>query len=163
VQTYTVIEWLQALGVDYSKVHLVPNNGASDLLPQIAGGHVLLGVQDATGASGLVKAGQLTALAVTSTTRSPLFPKVPTLAQAGVKNVVSSFWSGFALPSGAPASVEQKWASAMDSMLKDPAFLAQLKTLNAQGQYLDSAQFTALVTNNLKTYTQLVKKYNLGQ
>ncbi|MDQ1580583.1 MAG: hypothetical protein QOD05_1358 [Microbacteriaceae bacterium] len=163
VQTYTVIEWLQSIGVDYSKVHMVPNNGASDLLPQIAGGHVVLGVQDVTGAAGLVKAGQLTPLAVTSTTRSPLFPNVPTLAQSGVKNVVSSFWSGVALPSGAPASVAQKWGSAMASMLKDPAFTAKLKTLNAQGQYLDSAQFTALVKNNLATYTQLVKQYKLGQ
>jgi tripartite-type tricarboxylate transporter receptor subunit TctC len=51
----------------------------------------------------------------------------------------------------------------MASMLKDPAFLAQLKTLNAQGQYLDSAQFTSLVNTNLTTYTKLVKQYNLGQ
>ena len=163
VQTYTVIQWLQAIGVDYSKVHLVPNNGASDLLPQIAGGHVVLGVQDVTGAATLVKAGQLTPLAVTSTTPSPLFPNVPTLAQSGVNGVVSTFWSGIALPSGAPKSVAQKWGSAMDSMLKDPAFLAKLETLNAQGKYLNTTEFTALVNNNLTTYTQLVKQYNLGQ
>jgi tripartite-type tricarboxylate transporter receptor subunit TctC len=163
VQTYTVIQWLQAIGVDYTKVHLVPDNGASDLLPQIAGGHVVLGVQDVTGASSLVKAGQLTPLAVTSATPSPLFPNVPTLAQAGVKGVVSSFWSGIALPSGAPKSVAQKWGSAIASMLKDPAFLAKLKTLNAQGQYLNTTEFTALVNNNLTTYTQLVKQYHLGQ
>jgi tripartite-type tricarboxylate transporter receptor subunit TctC len=162
VQTYTVIQWLQSIGVDYSKVHLVPDNGASDLLPQIAGGHVVLGVQDVTGAATLVKAGQLTPLAVTSATRSPLFPNVPTLAQSGVNGVVSSFWSGIALPSGAPKSVSQKWGSAMDSMLKDPAFLAKLKTLNAQGKYLNTTEFTALVNNNFTTYTQLVKKYNLG-
>jgi tripartite-type tricarboxylate transporter receptor subunit TctC len=161
-QTYIVIQWLKSIGVTYSQVHLVPNNGASDLFPQLAGGHVVLGVQDATGASPMVKSGQVTALAVTSTVQSPLFPKVPTLAQAGVNGVTSSFWSGISLPSGVPQSIVQKWGSGMASMLKDPTFLAKLKTLNAQGGYLDSAQFTALVKSNLSTYTTIVKQNHLG-
>jgi len=71
---------LQAIGVDYSKVHLVPDNGASDLLPRLPAATSYLGVQDVTGAATLVKAGQLDALAVTSTTPSPL-SHVPTLAR----------------------------------------------------------------------------------
>jgi tripartite-type tricarboxylate transporter receptor subunit TctC len=161
VQTFSVIQWLDSIGVDYSKVHLVPNNGAGELLPQIAGGHVMLAVQDVTGAANLVKAGKLKILGVTSQNRSPLFPDVPTLDEQGVKNVNTHFWSGISVPSGTPDYIVTKWQSTIDKMLKDSAFLDKLKTLNAQGKYLNSTDFAAMVKSDMATYVNIVKQKGL--
>jgi tripartite-type tricarboxylate transporter receptor subunit TctC len=161
VQTFSVIQWLDSIGVDYSKVHLVPNNGAGELLPQIAGGHVVLAVQDVTGAANLVKAGKLKILGVTSQNRSPLFPDVPTLDEQGVKGVSTHFWSGISVPSGTPDYIVSKWQSSIDKMLKDPAFLDKLKTLNAQGKYLNSADFANMVKSDMAAYVNIVKQKGL--
>jgi tripartite-type tricarboxylate transporter receptor subunit TctC len=158
IQTISVIQWLDSIGVDYTKVHLVPVNGGGELLPMVAGGHVVLGVQDAVGAAGLTKAGQLKILAVTGSTRSSLFPDAPTLAEQGVNGVTTHFWSGFSFPVGIPDALVQKWESAIKDMLVDPQFQQRLKLINAQGKFVDSATLTSTVKQDVSTYTQLLGK-----
>jgi tripartite-type tricarboxylate transporter receptor subunit TctC len=158
IQTIGVIQWLDSIGVDYSKVHLVPVNGGGELLPMIAGGHVILGVQDVTGAAGLTKAGQLKMLAVTGLERSTLFPDVPTLAEQGVNGVTTHFWSGFSFPVGISDAVVQKWESEIKDMLNDPQFQQKLKLLNAQGKFVDSPTLAGAVRQDVSTYTQLLSK-----
>jgi tripartite-type tricarboxylate transporter receptor subunit TctC len=158
IQTISVIQWLDSIGVDYSKVHLVPVNGGGELLPMVAGGHVILGVQDVTGAAGLTKAGQLKMLAVTGLERSTLFPDVPTLAEQGVNGVTTHFWSGFSLPVGISDAVVQKWESEIKDMLNDPQFQQKLKLLNAQGKFVDSPTLASTVRQDVSTYTQLLSK-----
>jgi tripartite-type tricarboxylate transporter receptor subunit TctC len=156
MQTISVIQWLDSIGVDYSKAHLVPVNGGGELLPMVAGGHVILGVQDVTGAAGLTKAGQLKMLAVTGSERSTLFPDVPTLAEQGADGVTTHFWSGFSFPVGIPDAVVQKWESAIKDMLNDPQFQEKLKLLNAQGKFVDSPTLASTVRNDVSTYRQLL-------
>ena len=158
IQTISVIQWLDSIGVDYSKAHLVPVNGGGELLPMAAGGHVILGVQDVTGAAGLTKAGQLKILAVTGLERSTLFPDVPTLAEQGVNGVTTHFWSGFSFPVGISDAVVQKWESAIKDMLNDPQFQQKLKLLNAQGKFMDSPTLESTVKQDVSTYTQLLSK-----
>jgi tripartite-type tricarboxylate transporter receptor subunit TctC len=158
IQTISVIQWLDSIGVDYSKAHLVPVNGGGELLPMVAGGHVILGVQDVTGAAGLTKAGQLKILAVTGLERSTLFPDVPTLAEQGVNGVTTHFWSGFSFPVGISDAVVQKWESAIKDMLNDPQFQQKLKLLNAQGKFMDSPTLASTVQQDVSTYTQLLSK-----
>ena len=158
IQTISVIQWLDSIGVDYAKVHLVPVNGGGELLPMVAGGHVILGVQDAVGAAGLTKAGQLKVLAVTGSKRSNLFPDAPTLAEQGVKGVTTHFWSGFSFPVGIAEALVQKWESAIKDMLDDPQFQQRLKLINAQGKFVDSATLTSTVKQDVSTYTQLLSK-----
>lgn len=158
IQTISVIQWLDSIGVDYSKAHLVPVNGGGELLPMVAGGHVILGVQDVTGAAGLTKAGQLKILAVTGLERSTLFPDVPTLAEQGVNGVTTHFWSGFSFAVGISDAVVQKWESAIKEMLDDPQFQQKLKLLNAQGKFMDSPTLESTVKQDVSTYTQLLSK-----
>jgi tripartite-type tricarboxylate transporter receptor subunit TctC len=161
IQTISVIQWLDSIGVDYSKAHLVPINGGGELLPMVAGGHVMLGVQDVTGAAGLTKAGQLKILAVTGSERSTLFPDVPTMAEQGVNGVTTHFWSGFSFPVGIPDAVLHKWESEIKDMLNDPQFQQKLKLISAQGKFMDSPTLESLVKKDMSTYTQLLSKKSL--
>jgi tripartite-type tricarboxylate transporter receptor subunit TctC len=156
IQSFTVIQWLDSLGIDYAKARLVPSNGGGELLPQIAGGHVILGVQDVTGASPLVKAGKLKLLAVTGSERTPLFPDVPTLAESGAPGVTTHFWSGVSLPAGTPDAIAQKWETAIKEMMSDPVFQEKLKTINAQAGFQDSVAFTQTVNSDMDLYKKIV-------
>ncbi|MBW5433691.1 tripartite tricarboxylate transporter substrate binding protein [Bradyrhizobium canariense] len=78
-----------------------------------------------------VKAGTLKALAVTSAERSPAFPDLPTIEQAGGKPIDISPWFGVAGPPGLPADVVAKVGAALDKASSDPEFLKQLETIGA--------------------------------
>jgi tripartite-type tricarboxylate transporter receptor subunit TctC len=161
IQTFTVIQWLDSIGVDFAKARLVPSNGGGELLPQIAGGHVIVGFQDVTGATPLVKAGKLKLLAVTGTQRTSLFPDVPTFAEDGAPGVTTHFWSGFSLPAGTPDAIAQKWEAALKVIMNDPAFQDKLKSINAQAGFLDSTAFAQMISHDMDTYKQIVKDKSL--
>ncbi|MCK1510108.1 tripartite tricarboxylate transporter substrate binding protein [Bradyrhizobium sp. 18] len=78
-----------------------------------------------------VKAGTLKALAVTSAERSPAFPDLPTIEEAGGKPIDISPWFGIAGPPGLPADVVAKIGAALDKASGDPEFLKQLETIGA--------------------------------
>ncbi|HEV7718124.1 MAG TPA: tripartite tricarboxylate transporter substrate binding protein [Arsenicitalea sp.] len=156
IQTFSVIQWLDSIGADFSQARLVPSNGGGELLPQIAGGHVILGVQDVTGATPLIKAGKLKLLAVTGAQRTPLFPDVPTTAEEGAAGVTTHFWSGVSLPVGTPDAIVEKWQSSIKDMMSDPEFQAKMKALNAQPGFMDSAAFEQTVKHDMADYQKIV-------
>ena len=63
---------------------------------------------------------ELKALAVTGKMRSAVLPDVPTVAEAGVKNVVVYSWQAVAGPKGLPADVRIKAHAAIIEALNDP-------------------------------------------
>jgi tripartite-type tricarboxylate transporter receptor subunit TctC len=78
-----------------------------------------------------IRAGKIKALAVAAPERSPAFPDLPTLQEAGSKPIDLSPWFGIAAPAGTPGPVVQKIAAALDKVVTSPEFLAQLETLGA--------------------------------
>ncbi|MET3915859.1 tripartite-type tricarboxylate transporter receptor subunit TctC [Variovorax sp. OAS795] len=78
-----------------------------------------------------IRAGKIKALAVAAPERSPAFPDLPTLQEAGSKPIDLSPWFGIAAPAGTPGPVVQKVAAALDKVVTSPEFLAQLETLGA--------------------------------
>jgi tripartite-type tricarboxylate transporter receptor subunit TctC len=83
-----------------AKMQHVPYRASTAALMAIGTGEVSLGFFNTPLVIGLVKSGKLRALAVTSATRSPLLPEVPTMREQGVKDYVYTSWSGFAVPKG---------------------------------------------------------------
>ena len=79
---------------------------------------------------GLVKSGKLRALAVTSATRSPLLPEVPTMREQGVKDYVYTSWSGFAVPKGTSPEIVARLNA---ECLRISQLLAFREKMSAQG------------------------------
>lgn len=73
-------------------------------------------------ASSLIKAGQLKALAVTSASRTPAFPDVPTVAEAGVPGYTAESWYGVFAPAKTPATTIALLNKAIDKSIRTPAF-----------------------------------------
>jgi tripartite-type tricarboxylate transporter receptor subunit TctC len=88
-----------------AKMQHVPYRASTAALMAIGTGEVSLGFFNTPLVIGLVKSGKLRALAVTSATRSPLLPEVPTMMEQGVKDYVYTSWSGFAVPKGTPPEI----------------------------------------------------------
>jgi tripartite-type tricarboxylate transporter receptor subunit TctC len=90
-----------------AKVNLttVPYKGAAPAITDLIGGHTEVMFTTVASAAALIEAGQLRALAVTSAERSPAFPQLPTVAEAGVPGYVAESWYGLFAPAKTPADV----------------------------------------------------------
>lgn len=99
----------------------VPYRGSGPALTDLLGGQVNMMFATASSAQPFITSGKLRALAVTTARRSPAFPDVPTMAEAGVKNLEVTSWQAVVAPKGLPAAVREKAHRAIVEVLNDPA------------------------------------------
>jgi tripartite-type tricarboxylate transporter receptor subunit TctC len=92
---------------DLAKVNLttVPYKGSAPAITDLIGGQIQVMFTTVASAAALIEAGQLRALAVTSVERSPAFPQLPTVAEAGVPGYAAESWYGLYAPAKTPADI----------------------------------------------------------
>jgi tripartite-type tricarboxylate transporter receptor subunit TctC len=90
-----------------AKVNLtmVPYRGAAPAITDLIGGQIQVMFTTVASAAPLIQSGQLRALAVTSAERSPAFPDVPTVAEAGVPGYAAESWYGLFAPAKTPPEI----------------------------------------------------------
>ena len=98
----------------------VPYKGSSIAMQDLLGGRISIMFENIPTTVQWVKNGRLLALAVTGTTRSPAFPEVPTVAEAGVSNFKMSGWSGVFAPAGTPIEIVNKIYQSISEVIALP-------------------------------------------
>jgi tripartite-type tricarboxylate transporter receptor subunit TctC len=124
----------------------VPYKGAAPAVNDLLGGQVQMGIFDVPILLGHIRSGKLKALAVTSATRAPTLPDVPTTAEASYPNVTSDNWYGLIMPAATPADIQKRVHSAAVAALKSPAVaeqFAKVGGLASPGTPQDYASFLA--------------------
>lgn len=139
----------------------IPYKGISLAVPDVVSGRVEFLMGPATSTEGLIKSGQMRALAITSNTRSPAFPDVPTFKELGYPDVTFSLFFGVLAPAGTPGTVTSTLANAMEAAKKDPIFIERLKAL---GQDISDVrtpdQFNASLRQEEDKSVKLIKATN---
>jgi tripartite-type tricarboxylate transporter receptor subunit TctC len=92
---------------DMAKVNLttVPYKGSAPAITDLIGGQIQVMFTTVASAASLVEGGQLRALAVTSVERSPAFPQLPTVSEAGVPGYAAESWYGLFAPAKTSAGI----------------------------------------------------------
>lgn len=99
----------------------VPYKGAGALVGDLVAGHVHVALADQASAMPQVKAGKLRALAVGGARRSPQYPDLPTLAEAGnLPGYEAAAWQGIVGPAGMPSSIVERLNEAFRQVQADP-------------------------------------------
>ncbi len=104
----------------------IPYRGGSPAVTDVMGGQVPLLWVSIPAAAAQVKAGKLRALAVSTTKRSPAFPDVPTMQEAGVADFEVDSWYAMLVPAKTPRPIIDKLNKALNTVLAEPAIRAQL-------------------------------------
>ena len=107
----------QMAGVDITHI---PYKGSGPAVTDMLGGQLGLMFDNIPNVIQHVKAGKLKALAVTSPTRSPHVPDLPTVSEAGVPGYEVDVWFGFAAPAGTPQPIIDKLNSEIVQILRMP-------------------------------------------
>ena len=93
-----------------------------------------------------VRSGRIRALAITSSTRSPRLPDVPTVAQAGAPYLEMVTWGGIVGPKGMPPAIVKKLNTTMNEILADPNFKKQYEAMGSETDIKTPEQFAAMIT-----------------
>ena len=104
----------------------IPYRGGGPAVTDVIGGQVPLLWVSIPAAAAQVKAGKLRALAVSTTKRSPAFPDVPTMQEAGVADFEVDSWYAMLVPAKTPRPIIDKLNKALNTVLAEPAIRAQL-------------------------------------
>ena len=139
-----------------SLVH-VPYRGGGPAMEAVIGGSVPVFSSGTGLASPYLLNGTLRLLAVTSGTRSKLFPQVPTAAEAGYKGVDMSEWYGFVGPAGLPEPIVKKMNAAINQVLAQAEVQAQFEKWDMTTKLMTPGEFGTYVAEETKHMGVVVK------
>jgi tripartite-type tricarboxylate transporter receptor subunit TctC len=139
------------------KVQEIPFKGAPEALVEVMTGRVDVYYSPILAALPYIKAGKLTALAVSSPTRAPTLPDVPTTEESGYPNSAYRFWIGVFAPAKTPPAIVNKLNTEIQKALQNPAVRAKLEKLGVQPMAMNTSEFGKFVKDELKLNTEVVK------
>jgi tripartite-type tricarboxylate transporter receptor subunit TctC len=90
------------------KMQHIPYKGRAQAVPDLLGGRITMIFDNMPSALPLVKAGEVRAIAVTSATRSPAAPTIPTIAESGLPGFEATSWFALYAPAGLPKDMQAK-------------------------------------------------------
>lgn len=135
----------------------VPYKGAGPQMIGILSGEVALTFATAPSGVPYVKNGQLRALGVTSGSRIPALPEVPTIAEGGVPGYLAVGWNGLMAPAALPAPLLDKIHDAVAKIVRLPEVRDRLIGLGAEPAISTPAEFAALIKAELVKWAKVVK------
>lgn len=139
----------------------VPFKGGAPALNALLGDQVQLVVMAAAAAIPNIRAGKLTALAVTGAQRSRALPSVPTTAEAGFAQLNSGAWMGILAPAGTPAPIITQLQAAITKAVKDPEVADALADQAVALKPSSSAEFASLIQTEHDKWARLIREANL--
>jgi tripartite-type tricarboxylate transporter receptor subunit TctC len=104
---------------------------APEAMPDVTNGTLDYMIMDGTFAAGQIRAGRLKPLAVTTAQRSPSFPGVPTMAEAGLKGYDFAPWWGVYFPRGTPDAIVKKMEGWLQQITKTEETAKFLESVGA--------------------------------
>jgi tripartite-type tricarboxylate transporter receptor subunit TctC len=136
----------------------VPYKGGAPAISDLLAGQVDISFQNVNSVLQHIRSGKLKALAVTSDKRSPVLPNVPTMAEAGVKDVEVYSWQGVAAPRGLPPEVKGRLHGALVSALNDPKMRQKLSESGFEVVANTPEQFNQFEAQELQRWKTVIEK-----
>jgi tripartite-type tricarboxylate transporter receptor subunit TctC len=135
----------------------IPYKGAPAAVIDLMAGQMSFMFDNLASALPNIKAGRVRALAVTTLTRSPLLPALPTMSEAGLKGFDVSTWFGIFAPGDTPKAIVDRLNAGIVAALKAPDLRERLAAMGAEPKPDTPEQFAAFVKAELAKYEKVVK------
>jgi len=136
----------------------VPYRGAAPAMNDLIGGQIPILFDNMPAVRPQALAGSLRALAVAGHMRSPLFPELPTMEEAGVAGFEASSWFGLVAPAGTPPAVVKTLTKDVMKALGDPDLARKLSDVGAEPGSLSGEAFGSFLRAETEKWSKVVKE-----
>jgi tripartite-type tricarboxylate transporter receptor subunit TctC len=135
----------------------VPYKGGAPAVADLVAGRLNLMMANLTTAQPHIRAGKLRGLGVGKAKRSPLFPEMPTISEAGVKGYEANNWNGVVAPTGVPRAVVDRLYRDITATLKETAITDRMQAAGLEPIGDSPAEFAQYLKAEAAKWGQLVK------
>jgi tripartite-type tricarboxylate transporter receptor subunit TctC len=143
------------------KMTHIPYKGGAPMTTDLIAGQIPVGIDVITAFVPMVRSGQIKGLAVTTRTRSPLLPEVPTVVELSLPQLVAENYFGVSAPAGLPREVTDKLGAAIATIVADPAIVKRFEELGITTAKMGSPEFTAFVARQVADWQPAIKAADL--
>ena len=135
----------------------IPYRGGGPLLNDLLAGTVPMIFINQDAALPHIKAGKIRAIAISSLQRNPLYPDVPTVAEAGYPGFQSLSWSGISVAKGTPQPIVDKLEAAAVQALQSEPLRNRLTSVGFVVPTAGGKAYTAFIKSEIDTWTRVIK------
>jgi tripartite-type tricarboxylate transporter receptor subunit TctC len=141
----------------------IPYKGGGQAIGDVIAGHVPMALTSVQVAKSLVEGGKIKALAVTSASRSPALPDVPTLKEAGMKStdVELGFWFGIFGPKGMPSEIKARLEQGVASVMAEERVRERLAKLDITPGFAPAPALRTKLENEIKNWTKFIDDHGI--
>ncbi|QKM64935.1 LacI family transcriptional regulator [Polynucleobacter tropicus] len=139
----------------------VPYKGGGPAAADVMAGHVDMYFATVLESIGSVKTGKLRGLAVSSLTKSPALPELPTIAEAALPGFDTSSWIGMVAPSGTSNAIADQISADLKTVINDPEVKKTLIQQGATPLAMTPAAFKARIESDRVRYAKVIKEANI--
>lgn len=144
------------------KFEFVAYKGSGPALTDIIAGHVNMSLPTVVAAAPFIQSGKLRAIAVTGSKRSAMLPDVPTIAEAGLKELsTGSGWYALIGPAGMPKDVVERLSSECQKIMANPEVHERFMANGADPMFLNPTEMSSFVARDFKNWGELIKAANI--
>jgi tripartite-type tricarboxylate transporter receptor subunit TctC len=134
----------------------IPYKGAAPAVNDLLGGQVQLAILDVPVLLGHIRAGKLKALAITSATRAPSLPEVPTTVELSYPNVNSDNWYGLVMAAATPADIQKRVHTAAVAALKSKAVMEQFDKVGGIASPTTPQEYQSFIAAEQAKWSKIV-------
>jgi len=135
----------------------VPYKGGAPAVADLVAGRLNMMMANLTTAQPHIRAGKLRGLGVGKAKRSPLFPEMPTIAEAGVKGYEANNWNGVVAPAGTPRAVIQRLHKEIVATLNEPVIQDRMAKAGLEPVGDTPAEFAQYLKSEAAKWGRVVK------
>jgi tripartite-type tricarboxylate transporter receptor subunit TctC len=139
-------------------IQQVPYRGTTAILPDLLAGRLNIFFGNISNLAPLVREGKLKAFGITSRTRSPLVPELPTMEELGFPGFDATAWFGLMAPAGTPLPIIDKLHKETVRMMALPDVKSKLEALGVQLVGNTPAQFADVVRTELPAWGKVIRE-----
>jgi len=143
------------------KMTHIPYKGGAPMTTDLIAGQIPVGIDVITAFVPMVRDGKIKGLAVTTKTRSPLLPDVPSVTELGYPQLVAENYFGVSGPAGLPKEVTDKLSAAIAAIVADPAIVKRFEELGITTVKMGGADFSAFVAKQVADWQPAIKAADL--
>lgn len=151
--------FMQRAGI---KLPHVPYKGAGPAVTALLGNEFTFMIDNLPSSIAHIRSGKFRALAVTSAQRAPELPDVPTIAEAGIPNMVVTAWFGLFAPAGTPQPIIDRIQQVVSTILKTPEIQKRFSDMGGRAGGTTAAEFGAFVRQQQADWKQIVDSAKLS-
>jgi tripartite-type tricarboxylate transporter receptor subunit TctC len=139
----------------------VPYKSSPQAIEDVIAGRVSMMIVDFTVAIPHVQSGTIRPLAVTRLKRSPLFPDLPTMDEAGIEGFELDAWAGLVAPAGTPPDVVAKLNKALRPIIDSPDVQKKFRNVGFEGFSSTPAELGDFIKLQLANWGKMIKDANI--